>query len=238
MPLMPLMPLMLSIILILLMLLKTMDSLVDAFPRTAGRKRSAITMIELLFVIAMIALLSGTLYQIVSSVHKTFSHARNKLDILQTTRIIMSGIRNQLRNAIDKPQILNGRLNIPIAPKEVINYFFDEKRRLYMGKKESTIAPDPDTSEMRPFLFDDGQILKFEYDSSYRDSNAFVESELSLNSKVWFKVSMTILYSDKFRSLNDTEKKKILEDPNDPRVKTFSMMITPRKVNWLLQATQ
>jgi hypothetical protein len=73
----------------------------------------------------------------------------------------------------------------------------------------------------------------------YRDSNAFVQSELSLNSKVWFKVSMKILYTEKFDRLSDEEKEKILEDPDsDPRVKSFFMMITPRKVNWLLQATQ
>jgi hypothetical protein len=66
-----------------------------------------------------------------------------------------------------------------------------------------------------------------------------VQSELSLNSKVWFKVSMKILYTEKFDRLSDEEKEKILEDPDsDPRVKSFFMMITPRKVNWLLQATQ
>ncbi len=201
-------------------------------------RRSAITMIELLFVVGMVVLLSGTIYQIIRSVQKSFLHARNKLDILQTTRIIMSGIRNELRNAIDKPQVINGRLNIPVGPKETVQYFFDENRRLFRGKKESISAPDPSPDEMRPFLFDDGQILKFEYDSSYRDSNAFVESELTLNSKVWFKVTMTILYTDKFKSLSEAEKKKIMEDPTDPRVKNFFMMITPRKVNWLLQATQ
>ena len=88
-------------------------------------------------------------------------------------------------------------------------------------------------------MFSDGQILNFEYDSSYRDSNAFVESELALNSKVWFKVSMKILYTEKFDRLAEDEKAKILADPDaDPRVKSFFMMITPRKVNWLLQATQ
>ncbi len=200
--------------------------------------RSAMTMIELLFVVGMIVMLSGTIYQIIRNVQKSFTHARNKLDILQTTRIIMSGIRNELRNAIDKPQVLNGRLNIPLCATQTIQYLFDENRRLYRGKKESMTAPDPDPSEMRPFLFDDGQILKFEFDSSYRDSNAFVESELTLNSKVWFKVTMTILYTEKFKMLSEAERKKILEDPNDPRVKNFFMMITPRKVNWLLQATQ
>jgi hypothetical protein len=50
---------------------------------------------------------------------------------------------------------------------------------------------------------------------------------------------MKILYTEKFDRLSDEEKEKILEDPDsDPRVKSFFMMITPRKVNWLLQATQ
>lgn len=199
----------------------------------------AITLIEILLVISIIAFLSGTLYLILSSIRKTFSHSRNRLDILQTTRIIMSAIRNELRNAIDKPQVINGRLNIPISSKEVVQYYFDEEnRRLYRGKKESLTDPDPDVSEMRAFMFDDGQILKFEYDSSYRDSSAFLESELSLESKVWFKVSMTILYSEKFSNLTEEEKKKIMQDPNDPRVKSFFIVITPRKINWLLKATQ
>ena len=35
------------------------------------------------------------------------------------------------------------------------------------------------------------------------------------------------------------QKQKILDKPDDdPRVKSFFMVITPRKVNWLLQATQ
>ncbi len=204
---------------------------------TARRPKSGITLIELLFVVGMVVLLSGTVYQIFRAINKTFIHAQNKLDILQTTRIIMSGIRNELRNAVDKPQVVNDRLNIPLET-EVVQYFFDENRRLFRGKKPEMNAPDPDPSEMRPFLFDDGQILRFEYDSSYRDSSAFLDSELTLNSKVWFKVTMSILYTEKFRTLSEEEKARIIGDPNDPRVKTFFMMITPRKVNWLLQATQ
>ena len=67
----------------------------------------------------------------------------------------------------------------------------------------------------------------------------FVASELALNAKVWFKVSMKILYTEKFKRLSEQDKQKILANPDDdPRVKSFFMMITPRKVNWLLQATQ
>ena len=92
---------------------------------------------------------------------------------------------------------------------------------------------------MRPFLFNDGQILEFKYDNSYRDSKSFVESELTLNAKVWFKVSMKILYTEKYDQLSDAEKAAILDAPDDdPRIKSFFMVITPRKVNWLLQATQ
>jgi hypothetical protein len=152
----------------------------------------------------------------------------------------MSGVRNELRNAAEKPQVFNGRLNIPLTATYTIQYYFEEDtRRFYRGKKGSINDPDPDVSSMRPFMFNDGQILAFDYDSSYRDSDAFVASELTLNSKVWFKVSMKILYTEKFARLSESEKKKILEDPDsDPRVKSFFMMITPRKVNWLLQATQ
>jgi len=201
------------------------------------------TLIELLFVMGMILLLSGTMYEILRNVQKTFTHSRNKLDILQTTRIIMSGIRNELRNAIDKPEasLLDNAniMNIPVRSDETIVYHFDKKtRRLYRGKKGNMREGDPDIGDMRPFMFDDGQILKFEFDNSYRNSDSFVESELALNSKVWFKVSMTILFTEKFASLSDTEKQKIMNDPNDPRVKQFFMMITPRRVNWLLQATQ
>lgn len=197
-------------------------------------------MVELVFVVGMVLLLSGSVFQLLRSITKNFRHSQNKLDILQTTRIIMTGIRNELRNAAEKPQVFNGRLNIPLSKTETVQYYFnDETRRLFRGKKENLNAPDPDVEDMRPFLFDDGQILAFDYDSSYRDSNAFVQSELSLNSKVWFKVSMKILYTEKFARLSEEEKEKILEDPDsDPRVKSFFMMITPRKVNWLLQATQ
>lgn len=197
-------------------------------------------MVELVFVAGMILLLSGSMFQLLRTVTKTFSHSQNKLDILQTTRIIMSGVRNELRNAAEKPQVFNGRLNIPLSPTETVQYYFKEDtRRLYRGKKASINDPDPDVGNMRPFLFNDGQILAFEYDSSYRDSNAFVASELALNSKVWFKVSMKILYTEKFASLNEKDKEEILKNPDaDPRVKSFFMMITPRKVNWLLQATQ
>jgi hypothetical protein len=207
-------------------------------PTSVAGRRRAITLIELVFAVGIIVLLSGTLYQVMRMVQRTFMHSRTKLDILQTTRIIMSSLRNELRNAVEKPQVINGRLNIPIKVDETIQYFFDQHRRLFRGRKGGINDPDPDVSEMRPFMFDDGQILKFEFDSSYRDSNAFVESELTLNSKVWFKVSMTILYTEKFRNMSESEKQKILADPTDPRVKSFFMMITPRKVNWLLQATQ
>lgn len=203
-------------------------------------RKNGMTMVELIFAVGMFMLLSVSMYQIMRAVRTTFTHSQNKLDILQTTRIIMSGIRNELRNAHDKPQVFNDRLNIPLSPTETVQYFFNsETRRLYRGKKGGINDADPGVSEMRPFLFDDGQILSFDYDSSYRDSNAFVESELALNSKIWFKVSMKILYTEKFDKLSEAEKVKILDKPDDdPRVKSFFMVITPRKVNWLLQATQ
>lgn len=203
-------------------------------------KKKAITMVELVFTMGIFVLLSGSVYQIFKSVNLSFLHSQNKLDILQTTRIIMSGIRNELRNAADKPQVFNDRLNIPISATETIQYYYDsETRRMYRGKKGAINDPDPDISELRAFMFDDGQILSFDYDSSYRDSNSFVESELTLNAKVWFKVSMKILYSEKFDKLSEADKEAILANPDeDPRVKSFFMIITPRKVNWLLQATQ
>jgi type II secretory pathway pseudopilin PulG len=204
------------------------------------KHKNGITMVELMFALSIFALLSVSLYQVLKSVRTSFTHSQNKLDILQATRIIMSGIRNELRNAVDKPQVFNDRLNIPIAADSTIQYYFDEEnRRLYRGSKGAINDPDPAVSELRQFLFDDGQILAFDYDSSYRDSNSFVESELALNSKVWFKVNMKILYSVKYEKLTEEEKVSITQDPDsDPRVKSFFMMITPRKVNWLLQATQ
>jgi len=205
------------------------------------RKRTTgTTIIELIFAVGLFVLLSTSLYQILRMVRTSFTHSRNKLDILQTTRIIMTGIRNELRNAHDKPVVYDDMLNIPLSTTETVVYFFNEEtRRLYRGKKGAVSEQNPDPSEMRPFLFNDGQILNFEYDSSYRDSNAFVESELALNSVVWFKVSMKILYTEKFDRLSEDDKASILANPDeDPRVKSFFMMITPRKVNWLLQATQ
>ena len=207
--------------------------------RIRNRKK-AITMVELIFTLGIFVLLSGSIYQIFRSVSQSFKHSQAKLDILQTTRIIMAGLRNELRNAVDKPQEVNDRLNVPVAADRVIQYYFDkETRRLYRGMKATLADADPDVSEMRPFMFNDGQILDFAYDFSYGDSNSFVESELTLNAKIWCKVSMKILYSDKFDQLTEEDKLKILENPDeDPRVKNFFMVISPRKVNWLLQVTQ
>ena len=206
----------------------------------AKNNKKAVTLVELIFTLGVFVLLSVSIYQIFSSVNKSFKHSQNKLDILQTTRIIMAGLRNELRNAVDKPQEINDRLNVPVAADRVILYYFDkETRRLYRGMKASVADADPDISEMRPFMFNDGQILDFTYDFSYGDSNSFVESELTLNAKIWCKVSMKILYSEKFEQLSEEDKVKILEKPDeDPRVKNFFMVISPRKVNWLLQVTQ
>jgi prepilin-type N-terminal cleavage/methylation domain-containing protein len=205
-----------------------------------NNKKNAMTLIELIIVMGIMVLLTGSIYQIFRSVSKSFAQSQNKLDILQTTRIIMSGLRNELRNAVDKPQTFNGRLNIPLSATRTVQYYYDENsRRIYKGEKGSINDPDPDLSEMKTFLFDDGQILAFDFDFSYRDSNSFVESELTLNAKVWCKVSMKILYSQKFNQLSEEDKAAILAKPDDdPRVKSFFMVITPRKVNWLLQATQ
>lgn len=203
-------------------------------------RRRAMTMVELVFTVSIFVLLSTSIYEILKSVNRTFIHSQNKLDILQTTRIIMSGLRNELRNAADKPQVFNGRLNIPVSATETIQYYYNEEtRRLFRGKKGAITDADPPETSMRPFLFNDGQILEFKYDNSYRDSKSFVESELTLNAKVWFKVSMKILYTEKYDQLSDAEKAAILDAPDDdPRIKSFFMVITPRKVNWLLQATQ
>lgn len=200
-------------------------------------------MAEILVAIAIFSTLSIAIYQIIRTMQKNYTFTQNKLDVLQATRIIMSGVRNELRNAADKPQVYNDRLYIPVSDNQIIIYYFDEeKKRLYRGYKENMKDQDPDVSEMRPFLFNDGQILRFEYDLSYRDSNSFVESEMTLNAKVWCKVSMKVLYSIKSEKLDDEEKAKIMasldtEKP-DERVKSFSMTITPRKVNWQLQSTQ
>lgn len=208
-----------------------------------NKKRKAFTMAEILLAMAICALLSTAIYQVMRTMQKSYTFTSNKLDILQATRIIMSGIRNELRNAFDKPQVFNDQLNIPVAEDKVIVYYFDEtEKRLYRGEKEKIDDPAPDKSEMRKFLFNDGQILTFEYDSSYRDSNTFVESEMALNAKVWFKVSMKVLYSVKSEQLSEEEKAKILASLNseepDSRVKSFSMSISPRKINWQLQSTQ
>lgn len=202
--------------------------------------RKAFTMVEVTITIGIFVLLSGAVYSIFKSVSQSFAHSQNKLDILQTTRIIMTGLRNELRNAADKPQVVNDRLNIPVSEDRTIIYYYDEAtRRIFKGEKGALSDPDPDISEMKQFMFDDGQILSFDYDSSYKDSNAFVESELTLNTKVWFKVSMKILYSEKFNKLSEEDKAKILANPDDdPRVKSFFMTITPRRVNWILQASQ
>lgn len=205
-----------------------------------NKQKKAFTLAELAVAMGMMVLLSGAVYSIFSSVRKSFSHAQNKLDILQTTRIIMSGLRNELRNAIDKPQVFNDRLNIPLSETRTVQYYYNEEnRRIYKGEKGALNDPDPDISEMKAFLFDDGQILSFDYDSSYKDTDAVLASELNLNTRVWFKVSIKILYSEKFDKLSEEDKAKILANPDDSdKVKSFFMMITPRKVNWLLQASQ
>lgn len=203
-------------------------------------KKTGFTLIELLVAIGLCLLFSVAMYQLLHSVRTTFTHSQNRLDILQTTRVVMTGIRNELRNALDKPIVYDDMLNIPITPEETVVYYFDkETRKLYRGKKKSISDPNPDVSEMRQYSFTGGQIISFEYDSSYRDSDAFVASELSLNSKIWFKVTMKILYSEKYDKLSKEDKEAILANPDeDARVKSFFMVITPRKVNWLLQATQ
>ena len=132
-------------------------------------KRSAVTMIELLVAMSLIILLSTTIYNVLKSVRLSFTQARNKLDILQTSRLIMAGIRNELRNATSKPEITDKKLHIPFyKDKQLVSvYYFDENtRRLFRGEKPEMSSPDPELSEMRPFLFDDGQILKFEYDTN------------------------------------------------------------------------
>ncbi len=210
--------------------------------RDRARRTWGMTMIELIVVVGIISLLSAAIYSILYSIRRSFKQSQDKMDILQTTRIIMAKLRTELRNAYDKPQVINDRLYIQVEPDKTWVYYFDKAaHRLYMHRNEGKaeeLQREPAVGEMRPYAFDDGQILKFDFDSSYRDSNAFAESELTLNSKVWFKVTMRILYSDKFKQLKEEDKAKILTDENDPRVKTFFMMITPRKVNWLLQGTQ
>ena len=41
-----------------------------------------------------------------------------------TTRILMAGIKNELRNAEDKPQVFNDRLNIPVSKTETGSILF------------------------------------------------------------------------------------------------------------------
>ena len=204
------------------------------------KQKKAFTMIEVVFVMGIFVLLSGSIYQIFRSVNQSFAHSQNKLDILQTTRIIMTGLRNEMRNASGKPQWRNGMLLIPVNESLTKVYYYDkEERRMYRGEKGEIDGPDPDISEMKQFMFDDGQILFFDFESSYDDSNAFVESELTLNAKVWCKITMKILYTEKFSKLTEEDKIAIMNKPDDDqRLKTIFLVITPRKVNWLLQATQ
>lgn len=205
------------------------------------QKRKAFTMVEVIFVMGIFVLLSGSIYQIFKAVNQSFAQSQNKLDILQTTRIIMTGLRNELRNASGKPVLTDGMLNIPVTAEKTVVYYYDqENRRIYKGEKGNPEDPNPDISDMKQFMFDDGQILLFEFESSYdEDNNSFVESELTLNSKIWCKITMKILYSKKFKELSEEDKAKILANPDDDdRVKTIFMVITPRKLNWLLQSTQ
>jgi len=49
------------------------------------RKRTTgVTIIELVFAVGLFVLLSTSLYQILRMVRTSFTHSRNKLDILQT----------------------------------------------------------------------------------------------------------------------------------------------------------
>ena len=207
--------------------------------RNKNRKK-ALTMVEVIFTMGIFLLLSGSVYQIFKAFNMSFKHSQNKLDILQTTRIIMAGLRNDLRNCIDKPEGINDRLSIPVSSTKVVQYYFDKtERRLYRGFKTSMGEADPDLSEMKPFMFNDGQILDFEFDLSHKNDNTWFESQHSLNNKFWCKVQMKILYSDKYEQLSEEDKVKILDaSDDDPRVKTLFMIIAPRKVNWVMQATQ
>jgi type II secretory pathway component PulJ len=116
------------------------------------RKRTTgTTIIELIFAVGLFVLLSTSLYQILRMVRTSFTHSRNKLDILQTTRIIMTGIRNELRNAHDKPVVYDDMLNIPLSTTETVVYFFKEENRLlYRGKKGAVSEQKPDPSEILP----------------------------------------------------------------------------------------
>ncbi|MBI3037547.1 hypothetical protein HYY75_00650, partial [bacterium] len=111
------------------------------------------TLIELLFSLGMIVLLSGSIYLVLRAVRQSFTTFRNKLDILQTTRLIMARIRNELRNASDKPEPKPGAggnwyLNIPLSNTKTSVYYFDEpNRRLYTGEKEGINSADPAPSE-------------------------------------------------------------------------------------------
>ena len=202
------------------------------------------TLIELLFAVSMVVLLSGTLFQILSCCHFHLHQLGRTGGQHHGNQDHHVGIRNELRNAIAKPEAerddKGNTLKIPLGPARTIVYRFEKtERRLY--RKDSPVGMNaalPDISEMHPFQFDDGQILNMDFDSSYRDGNTFAESELTLDSKAWFKVSMDVLFSDRFNSLKAEEQKRILSDTNDPRRREFCMTITPREVNWLLQASQ
>ena len=206
---------------------------------TKNRKK-AFTMMEVIVTIGLFVLLSGAVYSIFSSFNKSFKHSQDKLDILLTTRIIMAGLRNDLRNCIDKPQGINDRLSIPVSPTRVVQYYFDkENRRLYRGSKTTMADPDPDVSEMKPFLFGDGQILEFSFDFSHTNDDTWYETQFTLNTSFWVKVLMRILYTEKYDKLTEADKAQILENPDDdPRVKSFFMIIAPRLENWKMKTTQ
>jgi len=212
--------------------------------RRSASGRRATSILEVLTVLSVLVLITSTFYGILRSVRVSFTKARNRLDILQATRLIMAGVRNELRSAINKPEVKEGKLFIPVydkltgAERTIVYYFDDKKRLLFRGEADPAQASNLGESDMRCFTYADGQILKFEYDNSYRDANAFAASELMLHSKVWVKVSMKVLFTEKYNTLSEADKQKIIDDPNDPRVKSFFMMITPRKVNWLLQGTE
>ena len=201
------------------------------------KRKLAFTLIEVLVAMGIAGVLSVSLYQMMSAMRKGYSYTNDKLEILNATRMIVARIRNELRMAIRKPEVNDDKIYIPIAEDQTIIYYFDEaKKELYRATKGAMNEGDPSFEEFHKFKFKDGQLILFDFTSSYTNEK-YIASELSLNPVIWCKATIKVIQTEK--ALTEEEKAKIYADPDsDDRVKTFLITITPRKLNWQLQSTK
>ncbi|MFC1742703.1 hypothetical protein ACFL35_01820 [Candidatus Riflebacteria bacterium] len=177
-----------------------------------------------------------------SSARRSIWHGTRALEIIQTCSLIMTHLRKELRIAPEVPVILNNKLIIKIPKKgegmKQRFYFYNPQiRQLYSGERDPPSDAEPmPGDELKPYKFDNGQIVDFRFDSSDRGEESWIINEMSMNNKYWFKVEMDVIFSKDWKKMSDEAKQKVLSNAKLRR--RFSITITPRHKNWMLQNTQ